>query len=103
MASMHLLRVGRCRGGSLSVSLRPTGVPAVGASQVDGSSHFELLGRALAGSLLKPVPVDVRDEAVDLHREHAVPLGDHFQLVFFGDDFEDVFELLDENPRGADI
>lgn len=47
------------------------------ASQVDGSSRFELLGRALAGSVLELAAVDVRDEAVDLHREHAVPLRDH--------------------------
>lgn len=47
------------------------------ASQVDGSSHFKLLGWAFAGSLLELVPVYVRDEAVDLHSKHAVPLRDH--------------------------
>lgn len=46
-------------------------------SQVDASSHFELLGRALAGSLLELASVDVRDEAVDLHCKHAVPLRDY--------------------------
>lgn len=46
-------------------------------SQVDGSFHFELLGGAFAGSILKLAAVDVRDEAVDLHCKHAVPLWDH--------------------------
>lgn len=26
-----------------------------------------------------------------------------FQLVFFGDEFEDMFEFLDQNPRGPNI
>ncbi|KAA8585696.1 hypothetical protein FQN60_004390 [Etheostoma spectabile] len=47
------------------------------ASQVDGSSHFKLLGGAFTGSLLKLAPVDVGDEAIDLHLKHAVPLRDH--------------------------
>ena len=37
------------------------------SSQVDGSSHFKLLGGAFTGSLLKLAPVDVGHEAVDLH------------------------------------
>lgn len=46
-------------------------------SQVDGSFHFKLLGRAFAGSLLELAPVDVGDEAVELHFKHTVPLRDH--------------------------
>lgn len=26
-----------------------------------------------------------------------------FQSVFFGDDFEDMFEFLDQNPRGTNV
>lgn len=26
-----------------------------------------------------------------------------FQPVFFGDDFEDMFKLLDQNPRGTNV
>lgn len=62
----------------------PAAVPATACgssscklSQVDGSFHFELLGGAFAGSILELAAVDVRDEAVDLHRKHAVPLWDH--------------------------
>lgn len=43
-------------------------------SQVNGSSHFELLGGAFAGTLLQSASVEVDGEAVDFHRKHAVSL-----------------------------
>lgn len=46
-------------------------------SQVDGSSHFKLLGGAFTGSVFKFASIDVGDEAVDLYCKHTVPLRDH--------------------------
>lgn len=42
-------------------------------SQVNGSSHFKLLGGAFAGTLLQSASVEVDGEAVDFDCEDAVP------------------------------
>lgn len=62
---------------ALSKSVKSKSCSDTQPSQVDGSSHFKLLGRAFAGSLLKLAPIDVWDKAIDLHGKHTVPLGDH--------------------------
>lgn len=71
--------------------------------EVNGSFHFKLLGGAFTGSKLQLVSVDVGNEAANLYGKHAVPLRDHFHFVFFGDDFEHMFELLYENPCSTHI
>lgn len=45
-------------------------------SQVDGPLRFELLRRPLTGPKLELAPVNVGEEAVGFHGEHAVALGD---------------------------
>lgn len=46
-------------------------------SQVDGSSHFKLLGRAFTGTLLESASIEVGGEAIDLYCKHTVSLRDH--------------------------
>lgn len=63
------------QGVSTSVAVRDAGGSE--GSQVDGPLRFELLRRPLTGPELELAPVNVGHEAVGLHGEHAVQLGDH--------------------------
>lgn len=46
-------------------------------SQVNGSSHFKLLSRALTGTLLKFASIDEGRETVDLDWKHTISFWNH--------------------------